>query len=236
MQNRYVGDIGDYAKYALLRALSPGYRLGVAWYLYPDEGHNADGKHVSYLSAPDKWRGYDPALFDSMKKMVESGQRSVNAVRRAGVLPGAAFSEEPLVSPGQGLAVRRQWRVDWFDKLRNDLGKSSIVFADPDNGLCSDEKFSYGRLKDWKRLPLSEALALSQDRTGILYHHNSRWPGGHLAEIQYWLARLDGPSLALRWRAYSPRTFFVVNFDDVILDRVEKLAERWAPHFELVKG
>jgi hypothetical protein len=27
MQNRYVGDIGDYVKLAVLRALSPGYHL-----------------------------------------------------------------------------------------------------------------------------------------------------------------------------------------------------------------
>ena len=33
MQNRYVGDIGDYVKYGLLRALADGRQLGVAWYL-----------------------------------------------------------------------------------------------------------------------------------------------------------------------------------------------------------
>jgi hypothetical protein len=31
MQNRYVGDIGDYLKLSILRTLSRGYRLGVAW-------------------------------------------------------------------------------------------------------------------------------------------------------------------------------------------------------------
>jgi len=39
MQNRYVGDIGDLLKLGILRALSPGYRLGVAWWLFPDERH-----------------------------------------------------------------------------------------------------------------------------------------------------------------------------------------------------
>jgi hypothetical protein len=29
MQNRYVGDIGDYLKLGIVRALSPGYHLGV---------------------------------------------------------------------------------------------------------------------------------------------------------------------------------------------------------------
>ena len=37
MQNRYVGDIGDFGKYGLLRALYHGRQLGVAWYLCPDD-------------------------------------------------------------------------------------------------------------------------------------------------------------------------------------------------------
>lgn len=48
MQDRYVGDIGDYVKLGILRALMPGERLGVAWWLYPDEAHNADGRHIGY--------------------------------------------------------------------------------------------------------------------------------------------------------------------------------------------
>ena len=58
MQNRYVGDIGDFGKYGLLRALCHGRRLGVAWYLYPDEAHN--GGIVQYLCEPDEWRSVDP--------------------------------------------------------------------------------------------------------------------------------------------------------------------------------
>ena len=43
MQDRFVGDIGDFGKYGLLRTLAgiepkaePGYRLGVVWYLRPE--------------------------------------------------------------------------------------------------------------------------------------------------------------------------------------------------------
>ena len=42
MQNRLVGDIGDYLKLGILRASSPGYRLGIAWWLFPDEVPNRD--------------------------------------------------------------------------------------------------------------------------------------------------------------------------------------------------
>jgi hypothetical protein len=60
MQNRYVGDIGNYLKLGILRALSPGHRLGVAWWLYPDESHNRDGRHIGYLQRSDRWRHFDP--------------------------------------------------------------------------------------------------------------------------------------------------------------------------------
>ena len=79
----YTGDIGDYIKYALLRALSPGLKLGFAWYRYPDEDHNFDGKHVQYLQDPQRWRHLDPELFDDMNHIVESN-RLVSAVAAAG--------------------------------------------------------------------------------------------------------------------------------------------------------
>ena len=53
VQNRYAGDVGDYVKFGLLRALTdaddePALSLGVMWYLTADEDHNQDGKHISY--------------------------------------------------------------------------------------------------------------------------------------------------------------------------------------------
>ena len=49
MQNRYVGDVCDFGKLGLLRFLSgctdsspePRLRLGLIWYLCPDEAHGA---------------------------------------------------------------------------------------------------------------------------------------------------------------------------------------------------
>ena len=74
MQNRYVGDIGDYLKLGILRALSPGFHLGIVWWLLPDEGHNRDGRHISYLNRPDQWRHFDPDLFDTLRGIVSPGR------------------------------------------------------------------------------------------------------------------------------------------------------------------
>ena len=60
MQDRYAGDVGDFVKLGLLRALSPERRLGVAWYRFPDEDHNGDGRHISYLEQSDRFGALDP--------------------------------------------------------------------------------------------------------------------------------------------------------------------------------
>ena len=97
MQDRYAGDLGDFLKLGLLRWLvapsfeAPPQRLGVVWYLAPDESHNADGKHVAYLdpqsSAGRQLRPLDPDLYDRLTAMVATGERSVAQLEAFGVLP-----------------------------------------------------------------------------------------------------------------------------------------------------
>ena len=70
---KYVGDIGDYAKFRLLRALLCDRRLGLSWYLFPDEGNN-DGRHIDYLDPPTKWRCFDEQTFDTLKDISQYGQ------------------------------------------------------------------------------------------------------------------------------------------------------------------
>lgn len=129
MQDRYTGDIGDYIKYALLRALSPGLKLGVAWYLYPDEDHNSDGKHVQYLEDPQRWRHLDPELFDALKRIVAS-DRSVSAVQNAGLID-AKFSAHPLDNGAHHHSVRVKSREDWFSRVQTDWTDCDLVFAAP---------------------------------------------------------------------------------------------------------
>lgn len=229
MQDRYTGDIGDYVKYGLLRALVEDYTLGVAWYLFPDEGHNEDGRHIAYLNSPEPWRHRDPKLFDGLRRIVVGGQRKVLSIESSGLLGGAKFASQPLSFDGVSVADRRELRQRWFSSVLEKLSGCGVVFADPDNGLCEDSRFSYSRIKDWKRLPLCEALALAQGRTGIFYHHNSRRKGGHLGEIEYWIGQLGKGTLALRWRAFSNRTFFIVNPSPIIAERLKTFVKAWSP-------
>lgn len=233
MQDRYVGDIGDYFKYGLLRALSPGRRLGVAWYAFPDEDHNADGKHISYLEDAARWKGSDPALFDELKAIVDAKRRSINSIEQSGILGEAAFHSTLLECEESSFAVREEWRRRWFNSVLEHLKYSDLVFIDPDNGICADNQFRYSARKNWKRIPESEVTALSENRTSILYHHNSRFKGGHYLEVQHWMRRISGCTYAVRWRAGTGRTFFIINPRDEDLGVIQELVSRWGPKAEL---
>jgi hypothetical protein len=93
MQNRYTGDIGDFSKLGLLRALqSAGFSIGLNWYLAPDETHNSDGRHVGYLSQ-DEYRACDPGLWAALGAIVKRGDREVRSMEHDAVLQATFFSD-----------------------------------------------------------------------------------------------------------------------------------------------
>lgn len=228
MQDRYTGDVGDYIKFALLRTLSPGMSLGVAWYLFPDEGHNADGKHVSYLDRANNWRHLDPELFDGLANLVAS-ERSVEALEKGGVLD-ARFSHDALDFDSLHWRERSYARERWFDRVLQDLHGCDLVFADPDNGLVDDQARRRSRKDFGKRMPLGEAASLAHNRTAVIYHHNSRFPGGHDLEVDHWLEHLGSGAIAVRANAFSCRTFFILNPTPEIVLRARVFCKRWKDH------
>lgn len=67
MQDRYTGDLGDFSKLGILRALqAAGLSIGVNWYLTPDESHNGDGRHVKYLRQ-EEFKACDKVLWQELK-------------------------------------------------------------------------------------------------------------------------------------------------------------------------
>lgn len=226
MQDRYAGDVGDFVKLGLLRAISPGRKLGVAWYRYPDEAHNGDGRHTGYLQDRDpKVARLDPQLFEHLNGVVRT-ERSIRSLLP--VLGDAQSSDEPLDVSSVPATRRRDWRASWFTRVMDDLEGCDLVFADPDNGMTDDDHRRQGRAKFGKQIPLSEVLRLSEGRTAVIYHHNTRRAGGHDAEIDHWMSVIGAPCLAVRARAYNCRTFFIVNPDPRMVADVRNFCDRWA--------
>jgi len=225
MQDRYAGDVGDFVKLGLLRAISPGRRLGVAWYRFPDEGHNGDGRHIGYLDQRLDYEALDLKLFYHLKDVV-SRERSIRSLLP--VLDATASMDKRLDATGVPAKARREWRERWFSDVLEQLSGCNLVFADPDNGIIDDQDRRKGSPKFGKQMPLSEVRALASGRCAVIYHHNTRRTGGHDAEVDYWLGEIGLPGFAVRATRYSPRTFFVLNADEEIEARAKAFCAWWS--------
>ena len=228
MQDRYAADIGDYIKLALLKALSPGYKLGVSWFRTPDEQHNMDGKHVAYLGDDHvpKWRQFDPQLYDQLKAIVADDRRSVAALE-AKLIPGDVRFHNELLSTARE-------RKSWFAGLKQDFSDRDLVFIDPDNGIAP-AGWKPGRAKSAKRISYDEIWDLHfPARPLIVYHHQSRFTGGHSAEIDHLGSKLHelnmGAVGAIRARPNSPRVFFLIGFSQELWARAERFCATWGDH------
>jgi hypothetical protein len=190
MQNRYVGDIGDYVKLAILRALLPGRRLGVAWRLYPDERHNKDGRRIEYLDRPDVWRRFDPPLFDALKKIVHAQHRDVRALELASLMPGALFAGESIPCELRPFGERAADRQRWFNRTKQQLDSADLVFIDPDNGIAPLGLKLTRRSAGKSVLPAEIGALRGPGRTLVVYHHQTRRKGGHIEELRHITDRL----------------------------------------------
>ena len=229
MQDRYVGDVGDFVKYGLLRAIRGTKRLGVAWYLRPNAGPAGDGRHTAYLQHPDEWRHLDDELFDALRELT-ADRRSVANIQQSGILGDAVFATDRLVVAG----VKARDRQRWFDRTKRQFADCDLVFADPDNGLVPNDRFRPARQVNAKRIPFAEAMALAEGRTAVIYHHNSRRRGGHLDEIGWLKNQLPDGTMAYYWRRVSNRTFLIINPDDEIRRRLLEFENRWGDRGQLV--
>lgn len=166
MKNQYFGDINDFKKYGLLRAIwaASGLRLGVAWMLTPDDG-STDGKFIRYLDQPSQWEHYDPDLFNALKGFLNSGyKRGVGLFERSDLLENAGyFSNE--VSDGA------EARKTWFDSLEKFASYYDLIFLDPDNGLEVKSR-PYGSRNSSKFLYWREVEALwKSGKSLLIYQH-----------------------------------------------------------------
>ena len=141
MKNQYVGDIGDYGKYSLLRAfINAGVKIGINWYLTENDDSN-DGKFTDYLKKKDEYRRYDQELFDVIKKIAPKKNKSVMDIQDSGILPGTVIYSDilhPIGTPSD----RRSTRERWFEESLLELKDADLIFMDPDNGLLEDDNAS----------------------------------------------------------------------------------------------
>lgn len=179
MKNQYLGDVSDYRKYALLRALAQGgrVRIGVCWMLTPDD-ERPGGRKLAYLGQPDRWRAFDPPLFDLLRQVVDAPEsRRLALVETGEVIPEASFFDA-LVPDERG--AREAWFADALAALRD----ADLVFFDPDNGVDVASK-PKGRKESSKFAFRDELKAtLVAGHSVLVYQHFAREERqGHLRRL-----------------------------------------------------
>ena len=249
MQNRYTGDIGDFSKLGLLRALQDaGLSIGLNWYLTPDETHNDDGRHTDYLHQ-EQYRACDEKLWIELGEIVHSQRREIRSMECDDILQATFFSDCLDFSDGDGCvkrkckpkAKRTALRGDWFGRSLARLAGKDIVCMDPDNGLVVPS--ALGKPKENKYiLPEELASYYAQGSTVVYYQHKARYKDEHYTkQLKALLRREDLPSasgLALRFERVSQRYYMFViqpRHRDLIertLD--EMLSGAWGDHFRLL--
>ncbi|HWA15600.1 MAG TPA: hypothetical protein VG817_04150 [Gemmatimonadales bacterium] len=130
MKHQYFGNVNDYRKYGLLRALSvaSGLPIGVCW-LLTEGDERSDGEFRQYLSAPDRWRGHDEQLYDHLQRLLDPAvERSVQHAEEWGLLPRAKYYTPVLKDS-------RPHREAYFGRAWGYLAEHPLIFFDPDNGL-----------------------------------------------------------------------------------------------------
>lgn len=210
MKNQYIGDIGDYGKYGLLRYLSEqGVRIGINWYLTPDDGRT-DGNHTEYLH-DDRMRTYDAVLYDSMGHLAFIAEKSIHQVEQAGILDSSRFFHEPMDFDSLHWCERADARLIWHHNAMDVLKEADLVFADPDNGLSANKKPS---TKGAQKYILPDEIVdyFTRGQDVVYYHHRSRKNAvGWSADKQMMRTFLpEAQLMALSFNRWACRTYIFV--------------------------
>lgn len=252
MQDRYTGDVGDYGKHGLLRALcgltlegGASLRLGVVWYRtrpehVGDPPGQEDGRFRSYLQRrARRFRDADPSLHAALQVFLDPGARSVDAIPGLGILPvGTRFHAGSLSLPGARPAERLAHREAWLTVALTATGDADLVFLDPDNGLeCASAPPGSRRGPKYARV--AEVQRFRERGQGVvLYHHTGRRGGDARTQTATQLHRLGGDGVGLVFHRGSVRAFLVLpapQHRELVLARVGAfLGSDWSQrgHFD----
>ncbi|MCL6642585.1 MAG: hypothetical protein K6T71_04590 [Candidatus Bipolaricaulota bacterium] len=233
MKNQYFGDINDYRKYGLLRVLHlVGFgSLLVAWMLTPDGG-GQDGGFRSYLWEPERWRRYDPELYDGLVTLLSSATApAVSLIEKSNLLPNTRYYSELV--PDR-LEDRDTWRRGLLEAARD----VDWVFLDPDNGIEVPSK-PVGRRGSSKYVTWEEIQWLFNAGCSLLiYQHFRREPREAFAQqLVSELGRRTGAPVTQAFR--TPHVLFLLAAQDWHAPRfdqaVSKLSERWKGQIEVIR-
>jgi hypothetical protein len=218
MRSGYVGGVGDFGKFALLRHLMRSRRLAVYFCLSNANGdESGQARYFDYLRQPDKFQHLAPDLFAQLVRLEASrgeGADPLLALRSSGVLGDATFIRHRV--PKQV-----SLRPAWSEMLVNLVGDADLVYLDPESGIEGN------RLTN-RHIALAEIAALRQrNRVVVVGHRQS----GRRAEVKYLADRMKSLGCEsveiVRLRLVAPYLFVILDQDEIMSDVTSAFVKRW---------
>ena len=235
MQDRYVGDIGDFANNGLLRALCgtpemrvDGLKLGVVEYFNKpsaaDLEKTGQGNKIEYLKFSEysnsTYRECDSDLYDALQKLVGESLVSGTGLkldpdRTKNLLPVDERYYDAL-TPAAG--ERSAWLQDAIQKV----GDANLVFFNPDTGIASKNqernvKPPHATMAEIKQI-------FEEGKSLIIYQHLGQ--GAPTVEQTSERLTQELPShwklWAVQWHRVSSRAYFIVARTQEHKDTIEK--------------
>ena len=256
MQNKYVGDVGDFGKHGLLRYLSgetaddkkDRLRLGLIWYLSHDpKEHNGDGRHIDYLrrTARDDKSEYlncDPILWVKLRDLVFADARCVYCAEEAELLPKDTLYYSPLFYFPKGMRnpTRLSARAEWFEGARRKMKDAQLVCVDPDNGLIP-KSIGLHSEKGPKYTCIADLKTLWDDKKSLVVYQQSVMDKKGLAMVKEKNEKLreglelDRDPIALWFCRGTARVFFVMPRPEdrpIIRGRIDSMMAKTSPWIE----
>ena len=236
MQNRYTGDIGDFSKLGLLRALSnAGFTIGLNWYLTPNETHNEDGKHTKYLYQAEQYRFLDSQLFDELKRIIDSGRREVSEMEKPEILEAKFFSDSLDFRTSSKI---REVRDGWHSRALHELKGNDIVCLDPDNGLIVPS--ATGTRRENKYVLREELQDYYQQGSSVIYYQHKARKKDEFYREQFGLLMGSFPratGLMLKFKTTSHRYYLFLlqpQHEQKVRETLLKMLKAgWENHFQL---
>ncbi|WP_085024488.1 hypothetical protein, partial [Anaerovibrio sp. JC8] len=122
--------------------------------------------NIKYL-VPPQIRKCDPQLADTLTDIAKSKSRSVGAIQKADLIPGAIYYDDYLTLDG---------RHEWHQKALKRFENVDLVFMDPDNGLLV-KSVGKGSVRSIKYVFYEEVKAfIDSGKSVLVYNHRCRKP------------------------------------------------------------
>ena len=170
MQNRFVGDIGDFGKYGMLRCVNKsGYRLGINWYLTEDGADDA-GMLTDYLTKNQSdYSECDLELHAVLQNLIENGKRDVKNIENSTLFSKETVYFSDVLQPGCDNRLR------WFENSLEWFGGCDILFLDPDNNIAMYDNMYCNQATEVRYAYSREIEAYyRQGSSVIVYNHANR--------------------------------------------------------------